>query len=215
MWEIIGYCLLGILLLLLALLIVPMYARLTFSDELRLCVRVLGIPIFRYSSEEEMPPSAGKEAKPSKFRTTAEQLKTDGIGATLHLVNKLARLAVGAARRLIAAITVDKLCLQLYIVGSDAAETAENTGKVCAVLYPAVTALQQAVLRIRKRAITVTPDFLAEEGRATADITVHAIPLRIVMIAGWLAFRYHVITKRNKEVFQHGKQSAESDGAVH
>lgn len=215
MWEIIGYCLLGILLLLLALLIVPMYARLTFYDELRLCVRVWGIPIFRYSSEEKVLPSDDKEEKPSKLRSTAKQLKTDGVGTTLHFINELARIAAGVARRLIAAITVDKLCLQLYITGSDAAETAENTGKVCAVLYPTVTALQQTALRIRKRAITVTPDFLAEEARATADITAHAIPLRIVMIASWLAFRYRVISKHNKEVFQHGKQSAESDGSVH
>ncbi|MBQ9861798.1 MAG: DUF2953 domain-containing protein [Clostridia bacterium] len=214
MWEIIGYCLLGILLLLLALLIVPLYVRLTFNDELRLCVRVWGIPIFRYSSEGEVPQSTDEKAKPSKLRSTAEQLKTNGVGATLHLVKKLTRLAAGAARRLLAAITVDKLCLQLYIAGSDAAETAETTGKVCAVLYPAVTALQQTVLRIRKRAITVTPDFLAEEGRVVADVTVHVIPIRIIMIAIWLAFRYRVITKRQKEVFQYGKQSAESHGPV-
>ncbi|MBQ9861593.1 MAG: hypothetical protein IJO75_04970 [Clostridia bacterium] len=215
MWEIIGYCLFGILLLLLALLIVPLYVRLTFNDELRLCVRVWGIPIFRYSSEGEVPQSTDEKAKPSKLRSTAEQLKTDGVGATLHLVKELTRLAAGAACRLIAAITVDKLCLQLYITGSDAAETAENTGKVCAVLYPTVTALQQTVLCIRKRAITVTPDFLAEKGRVTADVTAHVIPIRIIMIAIWLVFRYRVITKRQKEVSQYGKQSAESHGSVH
>jgi len=214
-WKIIGFCLLGILLLLLALLLVPIYARVTFRDELRLCVRVWGIPLFRYSSDREVPQAADKEAKSSKLRSTAERLKADGVGATLHLVRELTCLAAGAARRLLAAITVDKLCLQLYITGSDAAETAENTGKVCAVLYPAVTTLQQTVLRIRKRAITVTPDFLAEEGRVSADVTAHAIPLRIVMIAIWLAFRYRVITKHNKEVSQYGKQSPESDGSVH
>ncbi len=215
MWEIIGFCLLGILLLLVALLIVPLYVRLTFNDELRLCVRVWGIPIFRYSSDEEASQETDKDVKPSKIRLLTERLKTDGVGATLHLVKELSRLAAGAARRLIAAITVDKLCLQLYIVGSDAAETAENTGKVCATLYPAITTLQQTVLRIRKRAITVTPDFLAEKGRAAADVTAHVIPIRIVMIAIWLAFRYRVITKRQKEVSQYGKQSAESHGSVH
>ncbi len=215
MWEIIGYCLLGILLVLLALLIVPVYARFTFSDELRLCVRVWGIPIFRYSSEEQTPPSADKKEKPTKLRSTAERFKADGVSATLHLFKELTRLASGAARRLIAAITVDKLCLQLYIVGSDAAETAENTGKVCAALYPTVTALQQTVLRIRKRAITVTPDFLAENGRVIADVTAHVIPLRLLIVTGWVLFRYRMITKRHKEVFQYGKQSAEFDGAVH
>ena len=200
MWEIIGFCVLGILLLLLALLIAPVYARLTFRDELRLCIRVWGIPIFRYSSDEEAAKTADEQTKPSKLHSTAERLKTDGVRTTLHLVRKLTALAAGAVRRLLAAVTVDELCLQLYITGSDAAVTAENTGKVCAVLYPAVTTLQQTVLRIRKRAITVTPDFLAEEGRVSADVTAHAIPLRIVMIAIRLASRYRAITKHNKEV---------------
>ncbi len=215
MWEIIGYCLLGILLLLLALLIAPLYVRLIFNGELHVCVRVWGMPVFRYASDKKAPQSTEKEEKSSKLRSTAEQFKADGVGVMLAFFKELTRLAAGAARRLIAAITVDKLCLQLYIVGSEAAETAENTGKVCAVLYPTVTALQQTVLRIRKRAITVTPDFLAEEGRAVADIIAHVIPLRIVMIAIWLAFRYRVITKHNKEVVQYGKQSAESHGSVH
>lgn len=218
MWGIIGYGVLGILLILLAVLIVPVYARLTFRDELRLCVRVLGIPIFRYSSEGESKrpsPSTKQMPKSSPLQSIAERLKADGVGATLQLIRELARLAIGTARRLIAAVTVDKLCLQLYVTGADAAQTAENTGKVCAALYPAVTALQQTVLCIKKREITVTPDFLATEGRAVADVTAHIIPLRVLLIAVLAVFRYRNITNHQKEVTQYGKQSAESDGSVH
>lgn len=71
MWEIIGYCALGILLLLLALLIVPVYARLTFREELRLCVRVWGIPAFRYDS-------ADKKKKDGACRCR----KNEGVAAT-------------------------------------------------------------------------------------------------------------------------------------
>lgn len=218
MREIIGYGVLTMLFLLLALLVVPVYARITFSDALRLCLHVWGIPVFRYSSEDDTAQPASpavEKTKPSPFRVIADRLKADGVGATLKLMRELMRLAAGTARRLIAAITVDKLCLQLYIAGSDAAQTAENTGKVCAVLYPAVTTLQQTVLDIKKREITVTPDFLAEEGRAVADITAHVVPLRVLIIAIGLFFRYLIITKRNKEVSRHGKQSAEFDGPVH
>ncbi len=217
MWEIIGYCALGILLLLLALLIVPVYARLTFREELRLCVRVWGIPAFRYDSadkKKKTAPAAVEKTKVSPLRAVADRFKRDGVGATLDLFKQLSKLAAGTARRLLAAITVDKLCLRLYIAGSDAAETAENTGKVCAVLYPAVTALQQTVLRIKKREITVTPDFLAEQGRAVADVSIHVVPLRILILAIWTFFRSLMITKRQKEVSQYGKQSAESDGTV-
>ena len=211
MWEIIGYGILGILLVLLVVLLVPIYARVTFDGELRLRVRVCGIPVFRYSSEEQKEPTPSTD-KPSRLGAVAERVKRDGVATTLSYVKELSRLAVGTARRLIAAVTVDKLCLQLYITGSDAAQTAENTGKVCAFLYPTVTALQQTVLRIKKREITVTPDFLGEQGRATADITVHVIPLRVLAVAVWSAVCYRMI---QKEVSQDGKQSAESDGTVH
>lgn len=216
MWEIVGYCALGILFLLGALLLVPVYARLTFHDELCLCVRVWGVAVFRYSSkdETEQPPTQ-PAVKSSPLRSVADRFKTDGVGATLELMTELLRLAVGTVCRLLAAITVDKLCLQLYITGSDAAQTAENTGKVCAVLYPTVTSLQQTLLCIKKREITVTPDFLGKEGRAVVDVTAHVVPLRFVILAAYAVLRYLIITKRNKEVSRHGKQSTESDGSVH
>lgn len=214
MWEIIGYSVLGILLILFLLLLVPVCVRCVFNGEMRLCVRVLGIPVFRYSSQDESEAPDVVE-KPSRLRGVSDRLKQDGAGALLNYIKELVKLAAGTARRLIAAVTVDKLSLQLYITGSDAAQTAENTGKVCSFLYPTVTALQQTVLRIKKREITVTPDFLAEEGRVMADVAAHVIPLRIVMIAIWMAFRYRMITKPHKEVSHNGKQSAELDGSVH
>ena len=210
MWEIVGYSIVGILLLLL-LLLVPVYARGIFDGEFRVCVRVWGIPVYRYSSKEKAPSSARTD-KPSPLGTVADGLKRDGVGATITYIKELTRVAVGTVRRLIAAVTVDKLCLQLYVTGSDAAQTAENTGRVCAFLYPTVTTLQQTVLRIKKREITVTPDFLGEQGRVSADITAHVIPLRILAVVVWSAVRYRKI---QKEVPQNGKQSAESDGVVH
>ena len=214
MWEIMGYCLIGILFLLLALLLVPMHAHGKFDGELFVCVRVWGIPVFRYSSKRETESVPATE-KMSPFDEVAEQIKRDGVKTTLSYLKGLSQLTVGATRRALTVLTVDKLRLQLYITGSDAAQTAENTGKACAVLYPTVTALQQTVLRIRKREITVTPDFLGEQGRVLADVTVHAIPIRILSVALWLAVHYHMISKLKKEVSQDGKQSAEFDGTIH
>ncbi len=211
MWEILGYSIAGLLGLLLILLLIPVSVGLTYGDELRVCVRVLGIPIFRF-------PTAPKPAKPStashEVSAFSERLKRDSVGETVRVFEQLAALAAGTVRRVLSAVTVDKLQLQLYITGSDAAQTAENTGKICAVLYPAVAAVQQTVLRIKHREITVTPDFLADTGRVLADVTAHVIPLRAAGIVLWTCLRYGAITKQQKEVLRHGKQGTKSDGSV-
>ncbi len=215
MLAIIGYSILCLIVLLLVVLSVPVFARVTYGEELRVCVRVLGISVFRFPSDKPPKPTAGKpEKQPAALTSFAERLKRDSVGETVRLFEQLAALAVGTVRRLLWAITVDKLCLQLFIAGEDAAQTAQKTGQICAALYPAVTAVQQTVLRIKRREITVTPDFLAESGRVAADITAHVIPLRILFIALCTLTRYGAITKQNKEVPSHGKQSTESDGPV-
>lgn len=223
MWAVIGYVLLGLLAVLLGLLIVPVYARFTFQGDARLCIRVWGVPVYRFPSAKPKAdkPSTVKKAKPkpadkpSFVKQLAEQLKTDGVGTTLRFFEQLAALAGGTAYRVLKAVTVDRLQLQLTITGEDAAVAAQNTGKVCAVLYPAVTAVQQTLLRMRKRAVTVTPDFLGDTNRVTADVTAHVMPLRILCILLCALVRYNGILEHKKEVSQHGKQSAESHGTVH
>ncbi len=222
MWAIIGYSLLGLLGLLILLLVLPVFVRVQYREELTVCVRVFGIPIYRYSSSDEKP----KKPKKSKKKSTAKQkkksekkkdgffaelakdLKTEGISAVVGTIKAIAGLTVGAVKRVLRAVVVDRLQLQLFIASEDAAATAINTGRVCAVLYPPLTALQ-SVLRIRRREVTVTPDYLAEKGRVVADVRFHAIPIRILWAALWTVLNMGAVfdhkTKKTEEEQGDGK----------
>ncbi len=202
MAQIVGYVLLGVLALIVLVPAFPVFVRLTFKEELAVTVYVLGIPVFRFSSanskpkeekprpEKAKPPAQDKPENPNNpLPRLAQQLKTDGVGTVLHTVGELARIAGGAFRRVLRAITVDKLALHLTVAGKDAADTAQTTGKICAVLYPGLSVLQYA-LRIRNREVTVTPDFLAEKGTARADATAHVVPYRLVWAALWAFLAY-------------------------
>ncbi len=221
MWSIIGYSLLGLLGLLLLLLIAPVLVRVRYREELTVCVRVLGIPVYRYFSNEEPKqkkpkkrkdkpagkPKKKKEKKDGFLVDLSKQLKTEGVGAVVATVKALAGLAVGALRRVMKATTVDRLQLQLFVASEDAAKTAQTTGAVCAVLYPSLTALQ-SVLRIRHRAVTVTPDYLAEKGRVVADVRLHVIPIRMIWAALWTVLKMGAVfdkTKKPKEEQGNGK----------
>ncbi len=216
MWSIIGYSLLALLGLLVLLLILPVFVRLQYQEELTVCVRMFGIPVYRFSSErkkpdklkqpkkkKDKPDGKAKIKKKEKEKTgfladMAQQFKTEGVSAVLGTVKALAVLAVGALKRVLKSVTVDRLQLQLIIASEDAAATAQNTGKVCAVLYPSLTVLQ-GVLRIRRRAVTVTPDYLGEKGRVSADVRLHVIPIRILWAALWTVLKFGTVFDHNSK----------------
>ncbi len=214
MWAAVGYSFVGLLLLLLILLLIPAKIELHFVKEFTLCIRWLGFRIVHFSSTDETKKSDSEreEDKPKKeslLQSVANTLKNDGVSATVHYLQQGAALAAGAACRLLAAVTVDVFVVKLIVASSDAAATAQNTGKVCALLYPAVTALQN-VVNIRRREVTVTPDFLAEKGQAEVFVKAYALPIRILCVGlsilrQYSVWRRSIKNNRNEEEVGYGK----------
>lgn len=219
MWGVIGLILLALLGFLVLFLVSPVFARIRYSEELTVCIWVLGIPVYRYSSAKPKRPKrkADKprknkkkktEEKPSFLADLAKRLKTDGVGAVVSEVKELADEVVGGLRRVARSVVVDRLQLELVVASEDAAATAINSGRVCAVLYPALTAIQ-SVVRVRRRAVTVVPDYLAEKGRVQADILLHGFSIRMVWAAVRTLVSYVSLQSRKstktKEESENGK----------
>lgn len=205
--AVIGYVLLSVVTVVLLLPLLPVVARLTYDDELTVRVSVLGIVAFRFSSVPAADPHPKKDKpsadsqKPTLLTDLSRSLKEDGVQTVVSHVQTLSRIVAGALRRVLAAVTVDKLILRLYIASEDASATAQNVGRVCAVLYPALTTVQ-AFLRIRHREVTVTPDYLADSGRVQGTMTVHGIPYRVlfaVLIALPAYFKWRKTLQQPKE----------------
>ncbi len=194
MLAILGYVLLGIAVLIVLALVIPVGVRVIYDDTLRVTVRAFGLPLITLTPSERppKPKAADKPVKPKTGPLTqlSRTLKADGVGETVRLVQALARIATTAVRRVLSAITVDRLRLQLTVASADASTTAQLHGRVCAVLFPALTTVQ-AVLKIRHREVTVTPDFLARNGSVRAFVTAHAIPVCLLWAAfmAWVGYR--------------------------
>lgn len=217
-WNVVWIVLLGLLGLLVLLLVVPVYLRITFQGELKVLVRVWGIPFRLYprkkKPEKEKPPKSGKpkksrRQKPGKPRkasvSVSQMLKEDGVGAVVSYYTSLARLLATGARRLLRAITVDHLDVGLVVASGDAAETAQNYGRVCAVLFPA-EAFVESEMKVRKRQVRVVPDFLAPKGKADLDIRLHAVPVRIIwnFLRLFFSFIFHQNTPSGSNVKEAG-----------
>ena len=105
-------------------------------------------------------------------------LKEEGVRAVIEYYLQIGRLLKSAAERLMRAITVDRLYLDVLVASGDAAQTAIDYGKICAVVYPI-----QALIESKMR---VPPGdkhfhrFLHDSGELKADIRLHAVPIRVL-----------------------------------
>ncbi len=198
--PVIGIILAVIAALIAAVLFVPIYACVRYDGTLTVRLRVWGIPITLVPSDEQderQTPAAPSRHKPSKAaelkRELTRNFREDGVGATLHYLGELGAIASRAVGRLLRAVTVDRLRLEMRISAPDAADTAVRYGQVCAALYPALALVERAV-RVRRREVRVEPNFLADGSAAFADVRLHIWVYRAAGAAIALLWRYLMLT---------------------
>lgn len=204
------YVFLALLALLLLLLLIPVGAGARYGDELQVWARYGLIKIRLYPRRARQKPQRPQKEKKkhkkdkqeepeqqSKFSQIAAGLKRDSLGETLELAGQLMRWLGKTARAVLRAITVDRVFLDLLIVAGEADKTAVRYGQACAVLYPAMTTLRQT-MRVRRHRLTVTPGFGRDKGAVAADVRVHVIPLRVLIVALGALLGFVRITAQDK-----------------
>ncbi len=199
MWWL--YILLGLAALLLVLLLVPVWVRLTYDGALRVRLWVLGVPVTVYPRErtasESAKPKEKAAEKPSKLQELADLLRQDDIEGTLSFLQEAARLIGRAARRVLRAVTVDRLWLQMRIATGEADTTAQRYGQVCAVLYPTLEWMGR-LLRIRRRDLRVEPNFLMDTCALRVDIRLRVSVWRLIFAAVAFLCGFTVLSEENK-----------------
>ena len=202
MWIV--YVLLAILVILLVALSIPITGRIAYDGELKASVRILGfsVPLQERKRDRKRKPKRtqrAKKDKPSKVQELKELLKHDDAAGTLHFVGGVARLAGRAIGRLMRAVTVTDLQLQMLIATGDPADTAQRYGQVCGVLYPAMELIAHRV-RIRRRRIRIEPNFLLEKSCARFDIRFRISVWRLLGAA--IALLWGFLLLRNKDTLK-------------
>ncbi|MBE6807486.1 MAG: DUF2953 domain-containing protein [Ruminococcaceae bacterium] len=217
MWAV--YSLLALLALVLAVLLIPVFGRVAYDGAFSARIRVLGIPITLYPAPEKPPKKRKKKAKAvkktvkkqqkqskmsSKWQEIVALFKEDGVASTLRFLVEVAGLAGRTAGKVLRAITVKNLRLELLIAGEDAATTAQRYGQVCSVVYPALSLIECKV-RVRHRQVRVEPNFLLEQGGVRFDVRFRVSVWRLLgagisLLWGFLMLRMKDIPEKSKEV---------------
>ena len=208
MW--VWYSLLGLLMLLLIVLSVPVFGRITYDGELTACVRVLGIPITLAPQPKEKGPRRSRRVKtepsqePSKCQELISLLKQDSLAGTLGFLREVAALAAKTVGRVLRSVTVTRLDLQLIIATDDPAVTAQRYGQVCGVLYPALAGIE-SVVTVCHRNLRVEPNFLIERSAVCFNIRLRMSVWRLLgagisLLWGFLMMKEQSNPQIKKEV---------------
>lgn len=179
----------GLIALIVLLLFSPVSVRFVFSqDEPQLVLRVWGVPrrlLPRAEKKEKAPvkavrkPSKGglkkKKEKTSLLAELQASFKEDGVSAIVKLMGELAGILKRTVGKLLRAITVKKFHLHMRISGEDVSAAAQNYGRVCAVFYPLLGALNGA-MKFERQDVNLHADFF-EQGTAVSVEVVARISL--------------------------------------
>ena len=203
MWVL--YVLLALMALIMFVFSIPIAGRIRYDGALSAYVRVLGVLVPLYPRVEEEASSQHPKRKrrvpsdkPSKWQELKDLLKQDDLEGTLHFVSEVARLAGRTVGRLLRAVTVTDLQLQLLIATGDPADTAQVYGAVCGVLYPAMELIGQRMRKIRHRQVRVEPNFLLEQSSARFDIRLRISVWRLLGAALALLWGFVLLREKDK-----------------
>lgn len=188
------FIIVGILAFLLLLLLLPLHLKASFETDLFVKVRYTFISLTVYPRPEKLEKKEEPETKIKKGKKgkkelseVEQMLQEEGVAAVLEYFSNLARLTGTTFQKVLAAITVDSLKLDMKVSSPEASSTAMEYGRACAVMYPSV-GLLESVVHVRHRAITIIPDFTGDKSEIHGDIRFHVIPIRIL----WIGIQFFI-----------------------
>ena len=189
------YIILGILLLLFLITLIRVQVFASYTDELRLSLKILFFKKTLLPSPPEhkkKKPKKEKKPKEKKQKPEAEQTGEEkeekksylarlkekkGLSGLVELFTGLARIAGGMLKKLFSHIVIHKLDVGIAVSSGDAASTAVTYGRLCSAVYPAINVITAAT-KCKDYHVTVEPVFDDEKSTEVyADLHAH---LRII-----------------------------------
>ena len=141
-------------------------------------------------AETQQTPQEAKPKGPNPLKNIYDNEQLAGI---MDIFNKLLQLIDKFGRRVINSFVIDEMFLDVEITKSDAAETAEEYGKLCRVIFPVCGAVC-ANCNVKQYSINVEPDYIARPGvRIAFSMEISLNPRKLINSV--LAFAFGTVFK--------------------
>lgn len=202
------YILLGLFLVLGLLCLLKLKIIAQYTDSLTLKLRVLFLTFTLVPAEkkpkkqkkipekkkESSKKTAKKEKKPSYLKKLSGK---KGLSGLISMLAEVVKLIGSTAKGIYSNIVIEKLNLDITIVGDDAADTALKYGKLCGIFYSAVSVICDNVKEVYDYNVNVTPDFDDEaKGKIFADTVFYIRVFYVLKFALKALFKMLVIRYR-------------------
>lgn len=143
--------------------------------------------------EEPPPEETPKEPKPKGPNPLANIYANEQLSGILEIFRKLLELIDKFGRRLVKSFAIDEMFLDIEVTKGDAAQTAEEYGKMCRRVFP-VTGAVCANCNVKKYSINVEPDYIANPGtRLAFSMEISLNPRKLINAV--LAFAFGAVFK--------------------
>lgn len=200
------YILLCLFLVLSLLCLVKLKITAQYTDSLTLRLKVLFLTFTLVPTKKKpkkqkkkilnkkKEPSKKAEKKPSLLKKLSDK---KGLSGLLSMLSEIVKLLGSTAKGVYSNIVIEKLDLDVTIVGDDAADTALKYGKLCGVFYSAVSVICDNVKEVYDYNVNVTPDFDDEsKGKVFADTKLYIRTFYVLKFALKALFKMLVIRYR-------------------
>lgn len=195
------YILIGIVLLFALILNIRAHIHVEYEKELTAYAKwaFIKIPILPAPEKEpkpkkEKPPE--KEESPAKDETPKQKgpnplatlYENEQLKGILEILGKLLAIIDKFGRRFVNSFVIDEMFLDVEVTKGDAAQTAEEYGKMCRRVFP-VTGAVCANCNVKKYSINVEPDFIANPGtRLAFSMEISLNPRKLINAVLMFAF---------------------------
>lgn len=208
----IALIIIGMLLLIItAILFLPIDAVIKFKEELFLKVKFSGLRVYRLKQDEEEVTTHQKteQSKKADSEPKNENLAVSyfkklkdkyGFSGAVRQLLGFARDLLPHIRKLLKHIKFKRVIFDIVIAEDDAAKTAIEYGRICAVAYPLLSALE-AIANIKYKAINITSDFGSKNSEFSFEgiIRTRIIFLLIALIKVYSEYKKFTVRIENDE----------------
>lgn len=145
-------------------------------------------------------PAAPKEPKPKGPNPLKNLYTNEGIDGIIQILKKLLEITGKLGRRFVNSFVIDEMMLDVIVSRSDAAQTAEEYGKMCYKVFPVAGAVC-ANCNVKKYAININPDYIGKGYNKYAFIMEISLNPR-KLINAVLLFAFGAVFKVGIRVFK-------------
>lgn len=185
-----------------AFLLLPVSLHIKFDGDFSAKIKIAGIKAYEPAEEESPSEKAADSEK--KARTDNNMRKMFGkledrlgFSGAVKEIFSFVKSLLKRLKKQLGHIAVRRLCLNIRVASSDAAQTAVEYGAVCSAVYPALSFLD-SVTDIKIKRINIFSDFNSEKSDFSFSVIIRIKIIFLIILAFQAFSEYNKFITRNE-----------------